>query len=348
MELTKQDTTKAKGVAIIGMVMLHLFCRLGDLPYTPLIWIGNSPLIYYLGLFGDICVPIFCFCSGYAHYLLQQQQGTQYKKRIPGKLLRFLINYWIVVVIFSVLGLCFDKTNSIPGSFETFVGNIFLYKLTYNGAWWFVITYIFLLLASPFLTKLASKLPTLILLISSSIIYLIMYIFRFEVDLDIQNPVLSWFWQQFVLFGTSQFGYVLGILFCKGKWFGILRNRFSDSPKNKFLRKALIVGFPVLAFVGHCMIQSLFVAPFTALAVMVSLFLAKLPKWLESILFFMGQHSTNIWLVHMFFYLTPFEGLVFRAKSPVFIVAVMFVLCITASMAINFIYTPICNRIPQR
>ena len=33
MPLSKQDTLNAKGIAIIGMVMLHLFCRLGNLPY---------------------------------------------------------------------------------------------------------------------------------------------------------------------------------------------------------------------------------------------------------------------------------------------------------------------------
>ena len=45
MELTKQDTQMAKGMAVLGMVMLHLFCRLEDLPYTPLIWCGEIPLI---------------------------------------------------------------------------------------------------------------------------------------------------------------------------------------------------------------------------------------------------------------------------------------------------------------
>ena len=64
MELTKKDTQIAKGIAVLGMVMLHLFCRLGELPYTPWIWVGEVPLIYYLGLFGDLCVPVFCFCSG--------------------------------------------------------------------------------------------------------------------------------------------------------------------------------------------------------------------------------------------------------------------------------------------
>ncbi len=33
MELTKQDTKMTKGLAIIFMVLLHLFCRKTDLPY---------------------------------------------------------------------------------------------------------------------------------------------------------------------------------------------------------------------------------------------------------------------------------------------------------------------------
>ena len=75
MELTKEDNQMAKGLAIIGMVALHLFCRLGKLPYTPVVYIGGTPLIYYIGLFGDLCVPIYCICSGYAHYVLMQKHG---------------------------------------------------------------------------------------------------------------------------------------------------------------------------------------------------------------------------------------------------------------------------------
>ena len=69
MDITKRDSKMLKGIAILAMLMLHLFCRRDNLPYTPLLWIGDTPLIYYFGLFGDICVAIYCFVSGYAHYL---------------------------------------------------------------------------------------------------------------------------------------------------------------------------------------------------------------------------------------------------------------------------------------
>ena len=64
MDITKRDSKMLKGIAILAMLMLHLFCRRDNLPYTPLLWIGDTPLIYYFGLFGDICVamamPITC------------------------------------------------------------------------------------------------------------------------------------------------------------------------------------------------------------------------------------------------------------------------------------------------
>ena len=71
----------AKGIAIIGMVMLHLFCIKVDLSYTPLLWIGDTPLVYYLGLLGEICVPIYLFCSGYAQALLRYSDGAAYVKK---------------------------------------------------------------------------------------------------------------------------------------------------------------------------------------------------------------------------------------------------------------------------
>ena len=64
--LTKKDAKMAQGLAIIGMVALHLFCRIDNLPYNVHIFLGGRPLIYYIGLFGDFCVPIYCFCSGYS------------------------------------------------------------------------------------------------------------------------------------------------------------------------------------------------------------------------------------------------------------------------------------------
>lgn len=331
MELTKQDTQKAKGVAIIGMVMLHLFCRLGDLPYTPWVWIGETPLIYYLGLFGDFCVPIYCFCSGYAHYLLKEKHKTDYNKATAQKLLRFLSQYWLVVILFSAVGLFTGNGAVIPGSLSEFFGNLLLYRLSYNGAWWFVITYIFLSVLSPVLFKITQKLNPVVLLLLSGFVYFVSYLFRFQFPITISNAVLNWIWQQLILLGTSQFSYMIGMVSRKAQWASKLRAICQGKPIcSVWLLLALLA-----AFVGHCVVQSLIVAPITAMAVLLCLFGIRLPVIVDRLLLFMGKHSTNIWLVHMFFYFTLFENFVFVAKYPLFVLALMIAVCILASVLIN-------------
>ena len=48
MNLTKNQIKMTKGVAILFMLLLHLFCTKSyeDL-YIPLIFIGDTPLVYY-------------------------------------------------------------------------------------------------------------------------------------------------------------------------------------------------------------------------------------------------------------------------------------------------------------
>ncbi len=344
MPLTKEDALHLKGVAILGMVMLHLFCRLENLPYTPLVWIGDVPLIYYVGLFGDICVPIYCFCSGYAHYLLQSKQCEQYSQRIPRKILRFLTNYWIVVVLFSVLGLLFDRTGAIPGFWRTFAGNMLVVDMSYNGAWWFVSTYLFLLILSPISFRIAEKVPGVILLLISGTVYLAAYLCRFNIQVVIPNKVLNWIWNQIVLLGTSQFPYFLGALAFKYHAPEKLRGYFIEG-RRRFPKAVVTILLPILAFIGHGIVQSLVIAPITAMIILTSLTLAELPKWILRGLAFLGKHSTNIWLVHMFFYLTLFKDLVFYARYPVLIALFMFVICIGVSYIIEFINQPICKKI---
>lgn len=225
MELTKQENQMAKGVAILAMVMLHLFCRLGDLPYTPLVWIGHTPLIYYLGLFGDICVPIYCFCSGYAQILLKGREQSQYRRSRWVRLFKFLLNYWIVLILFSIVGALFDKTGAIPGSVRIFLGNLFLYSLSYNGAWWFVLTYAFLIALSPLFIRAAEKMRPIPLFLVSGALYFVSYIFRFAYPLHFEVALFQWAWEQLLLIGTSQFSFVLGMLFYQHKVISTLRTK---------------------------------------------------------------------------------------------------------------------------
>lgn len=331
MGLSKNDNQMSKGIAIIGMVMLHLFCRMENLPYTPLIWIGSTPLIYYFGLFGDLCVPIYCFCSGYAQALLFDKEAQLYRKRRYDRLLKFLINYWIVLVVFSIVGLISGST-SVPGTWLDFLGNLFLYDISYNGAWWFVLTYVFLVLCSPCLCKISKKLNPIVLFVISGVLYFVAYLFRFYIKLDMPHTILAKIWEQLILFGTSQFSFVVGIIFYQQRLMEKLR-AIKIKPVLKTVICLLVIA---LLFVIHAIEQSLIIAPITGIVTMVCFHLMHKSKWVEKVFLFFGKHSTNIWLVHMFFYLIIFENLVFVAKYPILILLLMFAICIAVSYIIDF------------
>ena len=59
------------------------------------------------------------------------------------------------------------------------------------------------------------------------------------------------------------------------------------------------------------------------------------PEWMKKLFLLLGKHSTNIWLIHMFFYLVLFKNFIFRLKEPALIFVGMFVLCIVISILIN-------------
>lgn len=68
---------------------------------------------------------------------------------------------------------------------------------------------------------------------------------------------------------------------------------------------------------------------------------------MKTIFLFLGKHSTNIWLTHMFFYSCLFKGLVIIVRYPLFILLFMFLLCIMTSyviMGIEGVIYKLCNK----
>ena len=335
--LTKKDAKMAQGLAIFGMIMLHLFCRIDNLPYNVYIYIGNKPLIYYIGLFGDFCVPIYCFCSGYAQQIMYESDGkiTNGIKRLP----KFLFHFWLIVILFSIIGIACNSPD-IPRNLKNFIGNILLYRLSYNGAWWFVLTYIWLILLYPGIRKIIDKINNpMMVIILSGIFYVISYYFEVIHILNIQNVIVAWLWRQFYLLGRSQFAFIVGIISCKY----LLIDKISEFCNEMKLKNVYLCILVILAFVMHCFIQSMFIAPITGMIVLVVFHLIEKPKWVKRIFLLLGKHSTNIWLIHMFFYLVLFKNLIFKLKEPILILVGMFMICIGFSILINKIEKIIFN-----
>lgn len=302
------------------------------------------PFIYYLGLFGDLCVPTYCFCSGYAQMILREKEQDMYFRQSIVRLVKFLLNYWIVLIVFSVIGLLFDKTGQIPGSLGAFLRNLFLVRFSYNGAWWFVLTYVFLVVLSPMMMNFVRRFSIWIVFIGSGIIYFVSYVLRFAYVIDISNPVLSWFYGQVLLFGTSQFSFLVGMLFQKYR----IMSKLRCAPVSPILRNVCCTLIPIAMLLLHAAERSLIIAPITGLSTIVCFHTIDKPDWLCKATLFLGKHSTNIWLVHMFFYSVLFKDFVFIAKYPLLILLLMLAICIVVSYGINLIYQPVVKLLRKK
>ena len=144
---TKDDAKMTQGFAILTMVSLHLFCRnASDFLGQPLLWIDRqTPFLYWIGFFSEICVPIYSICAGYGYYISYMNHKSNWSCRF-NRSMKLLKNYWIILAIFVLLGIVI-KSETIPGSFLEFVGNATLITIKrYNGTWWYLATYLILLI----------------------------------------------------------------------------------------------------------------------------------------------------------------------------------------------------------
>ena len=332
-----------KGIAILFMLLLHLFCNKAyEGLFQPWVLIKGIPLIYYFALFGDCCVAIYCFCSGYGLMIGYQKNKEGYRKRNVIRLVMLYLNYWIIFVIFVILfGFIFNKVDFMLGNprvvLFAFLG---LDTEYYNGAWWFLTTYIFLVLLSPFLNRLTLKLPSWLIIGISFVIYVLAYLQRFRGFIFFDIEILNWAVSQLAYLGTSLFPFVIGSIFAKNQ----IYSRLAKVANRITFKNVICLMIIVFMIMAHGMVQTLFVAPFIGIVFICVFNLIDKPNWMNKFFLFIAKHSTNLWLTHMFFYLVYFRKIVFMPKYPLFIYIWLVLLCLLTSYVIQALYVPLSQR----
>ena len=330
-DISKNQSKMLKGIAIFFMLSLHLYNTTNYTDfYKPLITIKGLPITYFLSFICDACVPIYCFSAGYAAYLLKNETTRKRLKRI----FNLLLTYWIILTLTCVTGLVLNNPN-IPGSFAAFLGNAFLYHISYVGAWWFMQTYILLCITSKYLIDLVDKDHNIIMLMLSLAIYVIAYYFRMIHSIHTSINVINYIINALVLYGTSQLSYVVGLLFRKY----LVMTKLKEKLNNKQVVGIVLMLLSVLL---HIVVKSMIVAPFTGLIFIAGFLLIdiKVPL-LEKVLLFLGKHSTNVWLLHMQFYMIFFSKLIFSTHTVLGCIVILFTCCILCSYVVDVVHSKI-------
>lgn len=112
---SKEMSTMMAGFAILLMICTHLFTH-PDWLNKENDWVSIFGYIgkittEAIGLFGGICVQIFALTSGYALMMNPKAYGS-WQKRFS-RLFKFLFAYWIVYVLFLIIG--YLNGDTMPG-----------------------------------------------------------------------------------------------------------------------------------------------------------------------------------------------------------------------------------------
>ena len=244
----------------------------------------------------------------------------------------------MIAAVFSLIGLLTGNAE-IPGSLTKFALNCLTIQNSYNGAWWYANTYILLVALQPLSRSFAERCPAWLVMLLTFGFYTVGYGIRFWGWGACDSMVLSWLITHIGLLGTSYFPYMIGMLFCKKQVISLLRQQTAAIGRRTMQIITLIIF--VCMIVAHGIVPPLFVAFITATVTIVLLCICPIPKWTTDVLCYFGEHSTNIWLVHMFFYGSLFGGLVFRAKYPIPVFLFLLALSLAASYGIKRLCKPI-------
>lgn len=327
-----------QGLSVLAMVWLHLFDRNYEGLFQPVLFFAGVPFSFYMAQLCDFCVFGFAFCSGYGHYI-QYQKPDFYKKRLKG-LLSVFCSYWLVLLFFSVAALLLGQGEFMPGSFRKFLMNALALENSYNGAWWYMFAYAVLVLLSPLLMKLVAKVHPLLVLGVGFVVYFAAYYVRFKMT------GTGWLLGKFGPLGMTLFEYLIGAVCCKEQAISKLHTIWEKIRKEVRWILALLL-MAVMLYARTKILPSLFVAPVTGFVVMLLFHYWKKPKGVQALFLFVGQHSTNIWLTHMFFYAVLLKNFVYVVKYPLLIFLLMIGITTLLSMLLQMLGKPIQSRIAK-
>lgn len=332
-----------KAIAALMMLCLHLFNNLNyDNLFTPLIFIGSKPLIYYISLFCDACIPIFAFVTGYGLYInYKKETQDKYLNKNFIRIKSIYINYWIILVFFVLVLGTFIRPDKYPGTLYDFLLNITTADTSYVGAWWYLTTYILFVLSSIFWFKLLDKLNPYLLFTILIITYFIAFYFRVYKPNLFSYNFLNLFERQSALYFCTLLQFMMGAFCAKYDWV----TKFSKSLPIALTKNYLALSLIILLIIIHGLIPSFIVAPFTGLAFIMIYLQINQPIFIQNFLNFIGPHSTNIWLVHMLIYSIYFKNFVYSFKYPILIYSVLLIACIICSYGVNLVFNRINTKI---
>ena len=310
------DTKAAKGVAVLLMLVHHLYAFPERLPGGALRNAFSAfgvPLPTILGDFGKICVSIFFFLGGYGLWLSSQRDGFD----LLGKVKKLYFTYWEYVTVFIAIGFAFfahqGVYNSMPILCETFdrftwgelIQNLLGISSSYNGTWWFFESYVIALLLFPTISPLFNKRSfasgfARVAIASILITNIVPAVGQLEVLGKLrENPIYSLFIQQTAVPWVACFW--LGSVFAEHDGLVHLRERLFSSKHSEGMKAVYAFGgLAVVVYLRQFWVDEDFDIFYVPIFLVCLKVLFDYVPFAQKAFLELGKISTGVWLIHGF------------------------------------------------
>ncbi len=343
-DFSKKDTLQLKGIAILMMILHHLFAYPNKI--QSFFMIDTQSLWYQLARYGRICVPIFLIISGYGMYESYQKQQHVFSK-IPTRLYALYQMYWKVFLIWIPMGFLIGAYSISQVGIKEILLNFLGLHSTLNEEWWFFYLYVLLILLSPVLIHLVKRCHYLITMA------LIVGYCYFVVYGIASIEMTSWYQTLLTLplFGQSVWVLTWGI---SPYLIGCLLSKYHVFHSLSYIPKGVMACISICL----CMMSVYFFlqgydAPlwngFHGLSVMlVSKYCVSYIPYGKDVLEHLGKHSNHMWLIHTFFIYYYFPKAAFMFSNA--FLTWIWVTCLTliSSTLTEKIYEMIMNFVSSR
>jgi len=301
--LTQEECKIIKGVAIILMLMNHLWFFTDRIPGTLkyLFSIQGESLLLILGCFGEICVSTFFFLSGYG-------SGIKYADKpynVLSKVKRTYFGYWKVFLIFIPIGFLFFSHQDIYCA-DAYVCRIYAnfnivecilnfvaFISTYNREWWFLRYYLILIILFVPIRALVRKMSAIncIAVVVFIELCLVMINGFFITELWPHGNEINYHM-------ISMLCFPIGVIAAKNHLLDKLSRLIVKLPVKWLITIILTIAIIFLRDYVFGTIVDIVVVP-----VMIVFWKSSFPDiaLIRRALLMLGEHSMNIWLLHSFF-----------------------------------------------
>lgn len=357
---TRENTKQIKGIAILLMLMHHLYAFTDRIPYdmsvTTNIIIYGKKITEIMGIFGGVCVPLYMFLGGYGLYMKvgkldSQQLGSN---SLVGHYANLYKAYWKVFLIFIPIAYAFFNNQSqycedvsICNRFAIRETQVILVNFlgvsdSLVSEWWFFFSYLLALFLGFVYLELFKNNRKPYLEVATVVIWFMLVNDVFTMlpwSAGYEGLEANVWFNKILMNGQHSVFFLIGIIFAKYQIFDAWKTLIRNLNRiEKIVLTAFVIFLVVDAYV-FLLVQAYSIILVPVFVFVCSVFIEE-TKILRTPLKILGEHSTNMWLIHGFFcyYFHPFVKLVYGSKNAIVALLVLVSLSLGASILTNKIW----------